>query len=244
MKLVPPSKTVSKPDVESSELVGIIAAIIILIFMFGTLTAMSLPILTALIGVGTGLALIGLLGHGISVPTVGPTLGTMLGLGVGIDYALFIVSRHKGFMEQGFDITLYEQNNFLGGKLGAHKDDDKTDPHEHCYHMYLNWYNNFWKLMAEIGESASDAIVTPAFVLLGHSDDESLHIGGNAGPSRVGAMLRAVELAGDQTAIPSEDGFRLRNTGYLRQTLPPQPLANLGERKALGVRKPQVSGDV
>jgi RND superfamily putative drug exporter len=70
---------VSKPDVESSELVGIIAAIIILIFMFGTLTAMSLPILTALVGVGTGLALIGLLGHGISVPTVGPTLGTMLG---------------------------------------------------------------------------------------------------------------------------------------------------------------------
>ena len=94
---------VSKPDVESSELVGIIAAIIILIFMFGTLTAMSLPILTALVGVGTGLALIGLLGHGIAVPTVGPTLGTMLGLGVGIDYALFIVSRHKGFMEQGFD---------------------------------------------------------------------------------------------------------------------------------------------
>ncbi len=95
---------VSKPDVESSELVGIVAAIIILIFTFGTLTAMSLPILTALVGVGTGLALIGLLGHGIAVPTVGPTLGTMLGLGVGIDYALFIVSRHKGFMEQGFDV--------------------------------------------------------------------------------------------------------------------------------------------
>ncbi len=54
-------------------------------------------------------------------------------------------------MEQGFDITLYEQNNFLGGKLGAHKDGDKPDPHEHCYHMYLNWYNNFWQLMAEIG---------------------------------------------------------------------------------------------
>src|SRR4051794_40665488 len=95
---------VSKPDVESSELVGIIAAIIILLYMFGTFTAMALPILTALVGVGTGLAAIGLMGHGISVPTVGPTLGTMLGLGVGIDYALFIVSRHKGFMEQGFDV--------------------------------------------------------------------------------------------------------------------------------------------
>jgi RND superfamily putative drug exporter len=95
---------VSKPDVEKSEVVGLIAAVIILIFMFGTLTAMFLPIVTALVGVGTGLAAIGLLGHGITVPTVGPTLGTMLGLGVGIDYALFIVTRHKGFMEQGFPV--------------------------------------------------------------------------------------------------------------------------------------------
>jgi Flavin containing amine oxidoreductase/NAD(P)-binding Rossmann-like domain len=54
-------------------------------------------------------------------------------------------------MEQGFDITLYEQNNFLGGKLGAHRHGHKSDPHEHCYHMYLNWYNNFWQLMREIG---------------------------------------------------------------------------------------------
>jgi uncharacterized protein with NAD-binding domain and iron-sulfur cluster len=54
-------------------------------------------------------------------------------------------------MEQGFDITLYEQSDFLGGKLGAHRVDDKPDPHEHCYHMYLNWYNNFWQLMREIG---------------------------------------------------------------------------------------------
>jgi hypothetical protein len=54
-------------------------------------------------------------------------------------------------MEQGFDITLYEQNDFLGGKLGAHRADGKPDPHEHCYHMYLNWYNNFWQLMREIG---------------------------------------------------------------------------------------------
>ena len=54
-------------------------------------------------------------------------------------------------MEQGFDITLYEQNSFLGGKLGAYRMGDKPDPHEHCYHMYLNWYNNFWQLMREIG---------------------------------------------------------------------------------------------
>ncbi|MCA1452695.1 FAD-dependent oxidoreductase [Bradyrhizobium sp. BRP22] len=54
-------------------------------------------------------------------------------------------------IERGFDITLYEQNNFLGGKLGAHRDSGSPDPHEHCYHMYLNWYNNFWQFMREIG---------------------------------------------------------------------------------------------
>lgn len=54
-------------------------------------------------------------------------------------------------MEQGFDITLYEQNDFLGGKLGAHRADDKPEQHEHSYHMYLNWYNNFWQLLREFG---------------------------------------------------------------------------------------------
>src|SRR5260370_20574331 len=54
-------------------------------------------------------------------------------------------------MEQGFHIPLYEQNDFLGGKLGAHRVDNKPELHEHSYHMYLNWYNNFWQLMREIG---------------------------------------------------------------------------------------------
>jgi hypothetical protein len=61
------------------------------------------------------------------------------------------ISAATRLMERGFDITLYEQNNFLGGKLGAHRDGDNPDPHEHCYHMYLNWYNNFWQFMREIG---------------------------------------------------------------------------------------------
>ncbi|MGH2925836.1 MAG: MMPL family transporter [Solirubrobacterales bacterium] len=97
-------QAVSKASTESSEAVGIAAAIVILLFTFGTAAAMGLPIATALVGLVTGLAAIGLLGHGIDVPTVGPTLGTMLGLGVGIDYALFIVTRHRGFMEQGHPI--------------------------------------------------------------------------------------------------------------------------------------------
>jgi putative drug exporter of the RND superfamily len=92
---------VSSPAVESSEVVGLAAAVIILLITFGTAAAMSLPIVTALLGLATGLSAIGLLGHAVDVPTVGPTLGTMLGLGVGIDYALFIVTRHRGFMEQG-----------------------------------------------------------------------------------------------------------------------------------------------
>lgn len=54
-------------------------------------------------------------------------------------------------LEQGFDVRLLEQNNFLGGKLGTHTSPGSDDPHEHCYHMYLNWYHNFWTLMDEIG---------------------------------------------------------------------------------------------
>src|SRR3954447_12565474 len=118
---------VSKPDVESSELIGIIAAIIILLYMFGTFTAMALPILTALVGVGTGLAAIGLMGHGISVPTVGPTLGTMLGLGVGIDYALFIVTRHKGFMERGFRVEEAAARGRDRGRGGGVRGRDRRD---------------------------------------------------------------------------------------------------------------------
>src|SRR3954447_10673191 len=97
-------QAVSKPATESSEVVGLAAAVIILLFTFGTVTAMALPIATAIVGLAVGLSAIGLLGHGIAVPTVGPTLGTMLGLGVGIDYALFIVTRHRGFLEQGFPV--------------------------------------------------------------------------------------------------------------------------------------------
>jgi predicted NAD/FAD-dependent oxidoreductase len=54
-------------------------------------------------------------------------------------------------LEQGFDVTLFEANDYLGGKLGARRDPCTGDFHEHCYHMYLNWYHNFWGLMDEIG---------------------------------------------------------------------------------------------
>ena len=85
---------VSQPATESSELVGIIAAMVILTFTFGTITAMLVPILTAIIALAATLAIVRMLGHVMTVPTVAPTLATMIGLGVGIDYALFIVTRH------------------------------------------------------------------------------------------------------------------------------------------------------
>jgi uncharacterized membrane protein YdfJ with MMPL/SSD domain len=85
----------SEPETESSELVGLTAAMIILALTFGTLVAMGMPIVSALIGLVVGLSIIGLLGHVTEVPTIAPTLATMIGLGVGIDYALFLVSRYR-----------------------------------------------------------------------------------------------------------------------------------------------------
>ena len=95
---------VSTPSTESSELIGIIAAMVILAFTFGTLVAMALPIITAIFALASTLAIIRILGHVVSVPTVAPTLATMIGLGVGIDYALFIVTRHFRGMKDGLDI--------------------------------------------------------------------------------------------------------------------------------------------
>jgi RND superfamily putative drug exporter len=95
---------VSKPSTEQSELIGIIAAAIILTFTFGTVTAMLLPIVTAIFALLSTLAIIRMLGHVTSVPTVAPTLATMIGLGVGIDYALFIVTRHFRGLREGLPI--------------------------------------------------------------------------------------------------------------------------------------------
>jgi RND superfamily putative drug exporter len=93
---------VSKPSTESSELIGIIAAMVILTFAFGTVVSMLLPILNAIVALLLSLAVIRMLGHVTTVPSVAPTLATMIGLGVGIDYALFIVTRHFRGLRDGF----------------------------------------------------------------------------------------------------------------------------------------------
>ena len=87
-----------------SEAIGLAAGIVILAFTFGTLAAAGMPIITAIVALATGLSLIGLLGHVVDIPVVGPTLATMLGLGVGIDYALFIVFRYRDELHGGADV--------------------------------------------------------------------------------------------------------------------------------------------
>jgi uncharacterized membrane protein YdfJ with MMPL/SSD domain len=93
----------SKSPTESSEVVGLLAAMLILALTFGSLVAMGMPIITAVLGLATALGLIGLLGHVVNIPTVGPTLATMIGLGVGIDYALFLVTRHRDQLARGIE---------------------------------------------------------------------------------------------------------------------------------------------
>jgi RND superfamily putative drug exporter len=75
--------------------VGLLAAIVVLLITFGSLTAMGLPIVTALFGLGTGLGLIALFTHVVDTPNFSSQLAAMIGLGVGIDYALFIVTRFR-----------------------------------------------------------------------------------------------------------------------------------------------------
>jgi putative drug exporter of the RND superfamily len=94
----------SKPATESSEAIGLAAAVVILVFAFGTVTAMTLPIVTAIVGLIITLALVTLVGHSTDVPNISPTLATMIGLGVGIDYALFIVTKHKLQLAEGMEM--------------------------------------------------------------------------------------------------------------------------------------------
>jgi RND superfamily putative drug exporter len=75
--------------------VGVIAALVILLITFGSLTAAGMPLITAGLGLVTGIALIGLATHVMDMSNIAPELALMIGLGVGIDYALFIVTRFR-----------------------------------------------------------------------------------------------------------------------------------------------------
>src|SRR6185369_11761732 len=82
---------------------GVLAAMIVLLVSFGSLLAMGLPLITGIVGIGTGLAIIGLLGHLLPAPAFSPIVATLIGLGVGVDYALFIVTRYRESLHNGAD---------------------------------------------------------------------------------------------------------------------------------------------
>ena len=86
-----------------SEGAGILGAMIIMLIAFGSVVAMGLPILTALFGIAIGFALEDLLSHILNVPIFAPEMLAMIGLGVGIDYALFIVTRYRQGLFEGRD---------------------------------------------------------------------------------------------------------------------------------------------
>ncbi|MFF1298932.1 MULTISPECIES: MMPL family transporter [unclassified Streptomyces] len=90
-------------DDRVSELIGFAVAIVVLLVGFGSVIAAGLPLLTALISVIGGLACLGLLAAAFTFATVSPTLATMIGLGVGIDYALFLITRHRQHLMNGAD---------------------------------------------------------------------------------------------------------------------------------------------
>jgi len=88
----------------TSEIVGISAALIVMLLVFRSGWAAVMPVLTGVAGVGTGLFATMLLSHAMSINSIAPTLGTLIGLGVGIDYALFIVNRHRQGLMSGLDV--------------------------------------------------------------------------------------------------------------------------------------------
>ncbi|WP_405844385.1 MMPL family transporter [Streptomyces sp. NBC_01518] len=89
----------------TAEIVGVAVAALVLFLAFGSLAASLLPIGTALVSVGTAYGAIVLLGHAMTVADFAPMLGMLIGLGVGIDYALFIVTRHRRGLKRGLSVT-------------------------------------------------------------------------------------------------------------------------------------------
>jgi putative drug exporter of the RND superfamily len=93
-----------------AEIVGVVVAAVVLFLAFGSLAASALPIATAVVGVGTAYAGIVLLGHAMTVADFAPMLGMLIGLGVGIDYALFIVTRHRRGLKRGLPVAEAAEN--------------------------------------------------------------------------------------------------------------------------------------
>jgi putative drug exporter of the RND superfamily len=102
----PAIRQAEQPSLGFATVVGIGAAVVVLLLSFGSLLAMGLPVVTALLGLGAGLGLIGLGSHLVDMVDFSSELALMIGLGVGIDYALFIVTRYRdAYRENGGDVA-------------------------------------------------------------------------------------------------------------------------------------------
>ena len=122
--------------------VGVIAAMVILLITFGSLMAAGMPLITAGFGLVSGVALIGLATHLTAMSNVAPELALMIGLGVGIDYALFIVTRHReGLRARGdVELAVVEAMDTSGRATPARRHDggDRAARHvcDRCGFMY------------------------------------------------------------------------------------------------------------
>jgi putative drug exporter of the RND superfamily len=98
-----PSEAV-QPEFGGQEFIGLFVAVVVLLLAFGSVIAMGLPIGIALVGLATSFGLITLIASLVDVITAAPTIAAMIGLGVGIDYALFIVTRHRENLKAGMTV--------------------------------------------------------------------------------------------------------------------------------------------
>ena len=97
-------EALSEFEPPQSEFIGLAFAVVVLILAFGSVMAMGLPIAVAVAGVGLGLALTIVLSNVLSIPEFATTIGAMVGLGVGIDYSLFIVTRYRDGLAEDRDV--------------------------------------------------------------------------------------------------------------------------------------------
>jgi RND superfamily putative drug exporter len=95
----------TEPEVGALELAGLGVALVVLLVAFGSLLAAAVPVVIALAGLAAGLAAVMLAGGGVDIPTFAPVVAVMLGLGAGIDYALFVVTRYREYLSQGLGVA-------------------------------------------------------------------------------------------------------------------------------------------
>jgi RND superfamily putative drug exporter len=92
-------------DDTTSELIGLACALLLLLFMFGSFITAMVPLVSAIFSVGAGLSVVGLLAAITTFPSVAPTVATLLGLGVAVDYGLFLTARHRDQLDRGMDVV-------------------------------------------------------------------------------------------------------------------------------------------